>query len=325
MSVPSQPLIGFSVTPQSISDCQGILQALLDYQCNALRLAFSGLTQYIAGNRTWNQSYVEYFLDNWDGYIVGDFQHIYPPDSATSDVYRSHLSEAQAELLSRVQPFNGNSKFLAEVVNEYDNTDFYTIADSLTAYLRNNGITNPCGANLPPHNREICAFDANLDYQGYHHYFDYTTYQGAMNWQNTMLGMGITVINTEQGASTSEANYTTQQKTDLNNYLQSCFDLGIGNMVWLNYWQNRRNLDAYETGTVVLQMPAGTTPTPECSVPADCVAKYGQAPSGYHWECINGQCVQIPDDQSPVTLPLHDGFSSLESKWQAIDGDWGVQ
>ena len=257
-------LIGFSVTPSSLSDCQDLIDDSEQYGSNAIRLAFS--TSVISGSRTWHQEYVQYFLDHSSLIIILDPEHMYPPTLATANTFRSNLATVKTELLSRVLPFNGNPRVLIEMLNEFnDQTYFYSVSDELADYLRAHGITNQLGVNLPPSYSNIVKYDAKLDFQGYHFYFNSWSASGAMSWINTALSKGITLINTEQGANDAEPPFTSTQKTYLNSYLDQCFDKGVGNLVWLNYYSKnglRKNLNAYESlPTPYLVMPTGTIST----------------------------------------------------------------
>lgn len=264
----SSPLIGFSGTPRTTAECQQYIDALNKYGSNGVRLAFSGLRQYIPGDRVWNPAYVQYFLDHWDGYIVLDVEHIYVyqgggPD-AISQTFYNHLDEAMIEELARILPYNGNPRVGIELVNEYDITnpgqpnDFYSVAGRMASYLRNNGIINEINCNLPSQHASIVKTDPALESQGYHFYFNSWNMTDAMAWINSTLAKGIRIINTEQGASSGEAgSFTPSNVAALSSYLSQCFNLGVGNFVWLNYGVTT-NLSRYEE--LGLVMPRTVTP-----------------------------------------------------------------
>lgn len=143
-------LIGFSGTPRSISECQDYIDVCNEYRCNALRPAFSILEEHIPGSRTWREEYVQYFLDNWDGYLILDVAHIYVYSSGNtpdgwSQIFYENLDDVLPEILRRVRPFNGNPRVEIELVNEYDivnpgqPNDFYAVVDRIATYLRANG------------------------------------------------------------------------------------------------------------------------------------------------------------------------------------------
>jgi hypothetical protein len=273
-----QTLIGFAVTPQSLTDCAEINQALQKYQSNVLRLAFSGLTQYINGSRTYKKEYVDYFLQNFKGYIILDLLHIYPPNTTISNVFKTHIEDAKTEIYEKTFPFANNKKILVELINEYDNTDFYDITGQIADYLKSKGINNIMGANLPPHNRQIITTALKMNYQGYHHYFDYTNYNAAISFQHDLINTGNMIINTEVGASTKEATYTTTQIQQFNQYLTDCYKMGIGNCVWLNYWNKRKNLNAYETAGLI--MPKSQV------IEVEKLINYGEIPG--NWSGVEG-------------------------------------
>ena len=261
--------IGFSGTPRSISECNDYIDALQEYECNAMRPAFSILTQYIPGGRTWHEDYVWHLYDNWDGYLLLDVAHIYVYSSGHtpdewSQIFYDHLDEVLPVILGRVQPFNGLSRVGVELVNEYNivssgSNDFYRVADRIADYLRSHGITNHLNCNMPSQHNSIIRPDATLDSQGCHFYFNSWSVNGAMNIMNGALADGITVWNTEVGADSGE-NPTTSTTAELNQFLAQCHAKGIGNYVWLNYGVST-NLNRYKNTGLV--MPSGGGPGPQ--------------------------------------------------------------
>ena len=242
---------------QAIIDMIAVLGA---YKSNAYRISFT--PTWTIGSRPYIPEYVDYLLDNWNGYVIVDRNH-----HTSEDVVDWVQAEASIfEVLSR---WGNNPRVIIEIVNEFVWDIEGTVWDHVEPIIqriRAEGYTNLLLINKHTYTDDWRPIGA--DYYGKHAYFDnlndpnaeYNTLHGAKQYMEEAIAAGcVPLVNTEVGASYLENQaFTPDNVAALNDFLAWSQQRNIGNMIWMN--RDLQNLPRYiELG---LMLPEGTPITP---------------------------------------------------------------
>lgn len=257
-----ETFIGLSGYPTSIAELDSIINELNARRANVYRMS-ANPEWFRSKPHPYREEYVAYMLEHWDGYIVVDRNHIYPPNESGASDLRSNMEQAKNSLLEVCAAFPNNPRVMVELLNEYVSIDFQQTTQTLINAIRNAGYTNPIVVNKWNTGWSTYPTDpkSNL-YGGMHFYFNSWSVSGALSQMNYALsqvqsGKLKGVINTELGADYNEASqFSSSEVQELNNFLSECAAKGIGNCIWMN--ENLSNIRRYtELG---LNMPIGSTP-----------------------------------------------------------------
>ena len=237
----SEVLNGFSGTPTSTQGVDKIIAAMNKYGMNCFRASFN--PPWVQGTRKWNPSLIDYYLTNCNYYIIIDRVHLYPP-SSTLD-WKACETAIFNDVLSK---WGNNPRVIIEIVSEYNGSDQFTRTQSVINDIRAAGYTNMILVNKQPSSNTWVKLTDPLVkvFQGGHYYFA----DGQNNLSTTetrtqmALSKGISVVNTEVGASWNETpDYTTTNVNRLSQWLAWSKSNNVGNMIWLNH--NVDNLATY--------------------------------------------------------------------------------
>jgi hypothetical protein len=240
--------LGLSGYPTSTSEIDDIIDVMDANNLNIYRMS-ANPEWFSSKPHPYRSQYVQYYLDhtpsNWK--IIVDRNHIYPPDESGASDFRSHINTARNSILEVCASWPNNPRVIVELGNEYVSNDFHSVFQGLIDDVRDAGYSNPLIVNKWNTGWSTAVFDDpyNNVYSGYHFYFNSWSVSGAMQQMNTALSLGIKIINTEVGASYNEGrDFTSGTVNELQDFLEQCAELGIGNTVWMN--ENLDNWPYYE-------------------------------------------------------------------------------
>ena len=243
----TQTLKGLSGYPTSTNQVANIIAVMQENNLNLFRMSFN--PTWMSGPHPYHPEYIQYFLDhtpsNW--VIIVDRNHIYPPTEAGASTFRDNINTARNSILQVAAAWPNNPRVWIELSNEYISTDFHTIFQGLIDDVRDAGYTNPLVIDKWNTAWSSAVFNDPYDsvYVGMHFYFNTWSVSGAISQMNNALRLGLKLVNTEVGADYNEANsFTTSTVTELNNFLEQCAELGVGNTVWMN--ENLNNWQTYQ-------------------------------------------------------------------------------
>lgn len=234
-------MYGFSSYATSQANLASTINAMIREGVKIYRMSFT--PPYSTG-RPYNQSYIQYFLDNTpsDFILIADLDHFYPPDNPNSDQWRANYAQVEAYILNVCADFPNNPRVFIELCNEYNRNITGTNSDGspcpfqpLIDAIRYAGFTNPIVQNKMWQDwSQITALHDPLNnfYTGRHNYFDSKVLADAEAEQQVALDLGLRLINTEGGA-TAGATQTTDKVAILNQYLSWCANKGISLCTWM--------------------------------------------------------------------------------------------
>lgn len=254
-------LNGFSGSVDSYNAIDAVIEALDVYKGNCYRIAFN--PPWTTGSRPWHATStygprgidkINHFLANCDHYIIVDRIHdtdnsSMPQTGPTGGADRNWQNVEWLLFNDVLANWGHNPRVIIEIINEYPNSEMYSICEGITQRIKAAGYTN-----LILNNKHNIAYDwgnfaslnPTLDIYGKHWYFNnmnnYTYYSEFINHMEMALAAGcIPMCNTEVGADYGERWSFTEEKVSLlNDALHWCNHRGIGNLIWMNH--NLNNL-----------------------------------------------------------------------------------
>ena len=234
--------LGVSGYQRSTTHVQNVINMMNANGLNTYRMCFS--PAWVGGSHSYQSSYIQYFIDNSDYFVIVDRNHLYPPNESTSSTARSNWSTVRNSIFEVLQAFPNNQRVAVELINEYVSSDFYSLMQSLVTEIRDAGYTNPIVINKFSQPWTVVNDPLDNTYQSYHYYFNSWSPSGAISNIKTALSKGIKLINTEIGAGYEYPDYTASTVEELNMFMAQCVSLGVGNTVWMN--ENLMNWPHYQ-------------------------------------------------------------------------------
>ena len=261
----STVFVGLSSYPTSTSEIDNIIDTMDSEGLNIFRMSFNP-EWFSSKPHPYQSTYVQYFLDHCNYYIIVDRNHIYPPTESGASKARSEWSTVKESVFEVLESWPNNSRVMVELVNEYVSRDFYSRMQSLVNDIRDAGYTNPIVANKWSQSWRFIEDPLNSVYQGYHYYFNSWSVSSAVSQVRSALSKGIKLINTEIGADYNEARYfSSTEVNELNSFVSQCANLGVGNAVWMN--ENLDNWSRYKS--LGIEFPTVSTQDPPTEPPAE--------------------------------------------------------
>jgi hypothetical protein len=254
-------LIGTSAYITGTQYLQPIKDSMESHGMNVIRISFRESFLGAGSSRTFQRDYVDWFLANTTYTIIIEPNHIYPPDENGAQTFREQIDNVDAHLVDIATMYANNPRIMIEPMNEYVSNDFWDQCQHFIDLLR--PITN-CPLVFNKWNQSWTVLNDPLDrtYYGYHFYFNSWSVSGAMGSMQDAITAGIPanrIINTEIGADwNEESSLSASEVQEVNDFLQQCADLGIGNTIW-NY-QNIQNMDTYELLGLIIPDTGGNEP-----------------------------------------------------------------
>jgi hypothetical protein len=235
---------GISGYPTSTYQIDQIIQVMDENNLNIYRMS-ANPEWFSSKPHPYEENLVQYFLDNCDYYLIIDRNHIYPPTEEGAQEARNNWNTVEDSLFEVLESWPNNQRVMVELINEYVSNDFYPRMQDLVDQIRDAGYTNPIVVDK--WNQPWTVIDDPLDntYQGYHFYFNSWSVSGATQQMQTALSKDIKIINTEIGADFNEyRDFDRSEVEELNQFLEWCYNHGVGNTVWMN--ENLNNMPTYE-------------------------------------------------------------------------------
>lgn len=252
----SRPFIGMSTRFTEATHTYAQYQAVADV------MTANGMTAIRIGSNndintstyTWHSgAAVNWFLANTSFTVLIDRFHLFGVSSLTEDQWNT-IDSLYASMAVTYAPYG--TRVVFENPNEYSNmTDYNTRMQHIISTFRtnvNNDTWFCMNKKEQPWPSPAQLYDpAGKMYQGYHYYFNYWSPTSAMNDVNYAIEHTDCIfVGTEEGADSREGSYYTNSTVaELSSYLQSCYDLGYGNFVWMNHETN--NMAEYTAHGIV--------------------------------------------------------------------------
>jgi len=203
--------------------------------------------------------------------LIIDMTHEYPPDATTAAFIRAHMAEIRQNIRNIAGMYKNNFRVAHEILNEYVDSDLYTIAqpmvDDVRAICDNAIIINKWSQPW-----QKIADKKNNTYQSYHYYFGGDvvgsgwTPSGALADLDKAKAAGITnICNTEIGANWMEyPHFTADNVARLNQFMDASVKRGYGFAIWNNgSTPTSDNMPTYkQLNLTVPPLPAPTPLTP---------------------------------------------------------------
>ncbi|MDQ1280366.1 MAG: hypothetical protein QG670_1629, partial [Thermoproteota archaeon] len=251
----SNVFVGISGYQTSTTQIQNIINTMNDNGMNTYRMCFS--PAWKGGSHSYHEEYIQYFIDHSTHLVIVDRNHLYPPNESTSSEARSNWETVENSIFEVLEAFPNNQRVGVELINEYVSSDFYTRMQQLVTEIRNAGYTNPIVINKFSQQWTVVNDPLKNTYQSYHYYFNSWSVSGAISNVKTALAKGIKLVNTEIGAGYEIEDYTASTVAELNQFMEQCVSLGVGNTVWIN--ENLMNWPRYQQ--LGLVFPTVSPPT----------------------------------------------------------------
>lgn len=257
--------VGLSCYITGTQYLEPINNVMIAYGMNLIRISYRETFLGAGSRRVFRREYIDWFLENTNYTIIIEPNHIYPPNEAGAQIFRDNLDEVEEHLLYIARLYANNPRIIIEPFNEYVSNDLWTLAQRFIYLLRT--VTN-CPILINKWDQPWRKLDDPLDrdYYSYHFYFNTWGVNGAMDSMRDAISKGIDpthIINTEVGADfNEEGSFSYGEVQELNDFLQRCADLGIGNAIW--QFENIKNMDTYADLDLVIPDLNGEEP-PETS------------------------------------------------------------
>jgi hypothetical protein len=231
------------------------LQSLIYYMngaissSTAVQVPSGGLTIHrIPFNPSWrtqnhlsySASIVQQILSNCpNAAVIVDRNHLWSDGSFDKNAdFKSHMSTAIADCIQVCKDFKNEPRVIVELVNEYSiSSEYLPVIQPMIDQIRAAGYTNPLLINKYSAYSWDCVTkltdSANNLYIGTHQYFNSQTASGAEQHMQTVKNVGFTkIINTEVGADSTFASFTSTKMSTLAQYIDWCYRNGIGTCLW---------------------------------------------------------------------------------------------
>lgn len=239
-------LNGFSGSITNQAAARDIIAESEARKLNAHRISFNPVW-VTGGSRPYNPAIVDYLLDNSDLTIIVDRNHHTSQDTVD-------WAQAESSLMECLNRWGNNPRIILEIINEFvhDGQNVWDRCEPIIQRIKAAGYSNKLLINKHTLADDWRSIEA--DFYGHHAYFsnlddpdqDYNTLWQAKAQMNNAIAVNcLPLVNTETGAHHQEANhFTAENVAILNEYLDWCKTLSIGNMLWMN--RDLNNLAKYE-------------------------------------------------------------------------------
>ncbi len=137
---------GVSGYTTGISGVDAVIALLKQKKLNAWRATFTPSWKN-GGNHSYDKARIQRYLDTFNGIVIVDRNHLYPPGTTSDNDAVAHWTDVENSIFDVLKTWPNNPRVWVEMINEYTRSDLFTRFQALITNIRNAGYTNPVLCN----------------------------------------------------------------------------------------------------------------------------------------------------------------------------------